>query len=287
MLDGTHVKFDVKNRSDKSISKHQFRSTKSNTKDKYCVNFVVAQLRNGISAAVLYPLPCKRSDSQSIRSGVNTETKETNSQVLNRLFGRRDVATADGNFSPFTNDGPDCDLLTSEVEVRPIKPRKVDFPPVMRAMADGLSQERNAIERNFGYHKLRFEPLSSKRGQQIPFGDDRWVYNMVANTFALENIHCFPDYLGIDDCDPDHPFFKTDPTKNPDDRDLVQDLVNAEPLLEEAHRRLSLANDRDQRFRATAAALGVPLPPRARRFQIFDSGAGKLLQASLNVVRFF
>lgn len=276
MIDGTHVKFDVKNRSDRNISKHEFKSTKTNTKNKYCLNFVIAQLRNGFTSGVLYPLPCKRSDSQSVRNGVNTETKETNSQVLNQLFGPLDVGTADGNFQPFTNDGPEHNLLTSEIEVRPIKPRNENFPPVMRALADGLSQERNHIERSFGYHKLRFEPLSSKRGQQLPYGEDRWAYNMVANTFALGNIHCFPEDLGIEDSDYDHPFFETDPTRDPDDGDIVQDLFNAEPQPEEARHRLSLANDRDQRFRARAAAFGVPLPARAPRYLMFDSSASMI-----------
>jgi hypothetical protein len=103
MLDGTHVKIDIRGRDNKdTVPKHEYKSTKDNTKGRYCFNFVVVFLPNGFTADVFYPVPCKRSDSQSMQDGKNPITNELNYQRLNKRFGQTDTGLGDCNFVPFS-----------------------------------------------------------------------------------------------------------------------------------------------------------------------------------------
>jgi hypothetical protein len=79
------------------------------------------------------------------------------------------------------------------------------MPPILKALGDQLFQDRNLIEKGFGFHKLHFEPQGSKGKSRIPTGP-RWAHNHVANTYALGNIHCFQELLGILEVDFDHAF---------------------------------------------------------------------------------
>jgi hypothetical protein len=92
-------------------------------------------------------------------------------------------------------------LLTSEISTRDIKPQGVNMPPILQALGDQLSQDRNTVEKNFGYHKLRFEPQGSKACNRIPTGSPRWAHSHVANTYALGNIYCFQENLSIPEVD--------------------------------------------------------------------------------------
>jgi hypothetical protein len=77
LIDGTHVKIDIKAWDKKDIIlKHEYKSTKDNTKNKYCFNFIVIMLPNEFIIDVLYPMPSKRSDSQSVQAGQDLRTKE-------------------------------------------------------------------------------------------------------------------------------------------------------------------------------------------------------------------
>jgi hypothetical protein len=127
-VDGTHIPVDIKSRNLNNQSKNEFISSKpkATTSGQNCLNFVVVLLANGFVIAVLFLLPAKQSNSQVI-------------QV-------------------------DQQLLTPTILTQPIKPCNEDFLPVQRAIADRLSEIRNKIELNFGYHKARFESQSGKKG---------------------------------------------------------------------------------------------------------------------------
>jgi hypothetical protein len=103
LIDGTHVKIDIKARDNKdTIPKYEYKSTKDNTKNKYCFNFVMIILPNGFIADVLYPVPSKRSNSQSVWVSQNLRTN-INYQHINKKFSPNDTDVKNCNFSPFFN----------------------------------------------------------------------------------------------------------------------------------------------------------------------------------------
>lgn len=221
LLDGTHIPIDIKSR-DRQFAKSEYVSSKPKTSTcgMYCLNFVVLILPNGMAADVLYPLPSKRADSQVVRSGESPSGKKNYDQI-NENFGRRDTGIGDANFSCYRTNRSDQALLASTILTRPTKARGERFLPIQKALADRLSDTRNQIELNFGYHKARFESQSGKKGRSRIPGNIRWAHSEVANSFALENIHCFPTLLDIRDAEDDHPFFETNPEVDVDEPDDI------------------------------------------------------------------
>jgi len=68
----------------KDVCRRDFRSAKSNTKGRSCVNFVIVQLANGYTSTILFPGPAKNwNDSVCIHSGYNPDQKN---QLVPRVF---------------------------------------------------------------------------------------------------------------------------------------------------------------------------------------------------------
>jgi hypothetical protein len=264
-MDGTHIPCDIKYR-DRSQVKIDFKSTKPNSKDRYCWNFVVGMLMNGFISFVLKPLPSRRSDSQVMKLNENMNF------LNNSLDQSVDVLLGDGNFKCFSFKGANKHLVHCRVQSRPEKPRNANMSPISRAMADELSNDRNKIEQDFGWHKHRFESQAAKKGHSIVSGSGRWAHATVANSFALENIHNFPHLCNLSaDFQMDHLFFDTRPQDGDEGEDLVGDILEDQVnLAEEELERLEEQRFLEERSRMFAIENGIQTLPRARRFAILD-----------------
>jgi len=83
--------------------------------------------------------------------GYNTILKKYNFEVMNEMLEKLDTGLGDCGFSCFTRSGTDKHLLTSDVVTRAAKPANESYPPILRALADELSQERNFVEQDFSW----------------------------------------------------------------------------------------------------------------------------------------
>jgi hypothetical protein len=142
---------------------------------------------------------------------------------MNEHFGADDTGVGDGRFTCFQKNRKDRRLLDSSILTRPIKQRKQAFTPIHKALADSLSNTRNTIELNFGYHKARFRSQAGSKGKQCIPACPQWAHSEVANSFALENIHCFPELLDLPEFDSNHSFFEVDPEEDIEEPDNVLD----------------------------------------------------------------
>jgi len=226
---------------------------------------------NGYCAAVLWPAPCQVHDSRVIYEVRNPQTSKKNYHELNQLFENRDTAVADMAFAMFSQDGSKPQLLRSAVITRIRKPDNEDFPPITKALNDQLSQDRNGVEHSFGWLKNRFENISGGKHKHVHNGKCRWVYSIVANEFALHNIHCFEELMVaknlIKEIDQDqledHDFFKTDPvhdvTEDGDDGDLVDVLLQEGNANETEQNMIDFLNERNELIRNYATEQNIAM----------------------------
>jgi len=230
-------------------------------------------LPDGFATTVLWPLPAKRSDSQVIRDGEDPVTQERNFEIINHCFETRDTGIGDAGFTCFRSNRNDRDMLEPTILSRLTKPRGEEYLPIRRAIGDRLSDTRNNIELNFGYHKARFQSQSGEKGTHRISACIRWAHSEVANSFALENIHCFPKRLWDPSTPPiDHPFFDTDPLNNVEaDYDVLNAILMDGETPDDAAELLQLQADRDRIARDAAAEFGYDVPVRSQHYDLFDS----------------
>jgi len=207
-IDGTHIKVNLQYRDD-GIDKTEYRSPKPNTRGKNCLNFVVVELMDGFTAAVLWPAPAKRSDSQVVAEAFNKNTNLLNYKEINAKFSKDDTGIGDCNFTTFTERGHQTQLMKPKYFTRLEKERNQEVTTLSQAITADLSGDRLGVEIHFGGIKNQFKPLSAKKGCFVYTAKTQWAHSFVANCFALENIHKFPERFEIPNPN-DHEFFKTD-----------------------------------------------------------------------------
>jgi len=150
---------------------------------------------NGFCAVVCWPGPAQIHDSKLVYNSRNPTTKKYNFQLLNEHFKKDDTAITDCSFSMFTPRGAKHSLLKSTVVTRIRKEKKKEFLPITKAINEQLSQDRNGIEQNFGWIKCKFNNISEDKHKFVHNGKSRCAYSIIANEFALNNIHCFEELL--------------------------------------------------------------------------------------------